>query len=92
METWHVNLIVALIVIWVYMYLTAGEDKKNSVTKLFGDCGCGCGGKVTEIHALKAVIVALTVYLILLFTPRNPLAGAAAVLAAYFIFHAINTR
>jgi len=74
------------------MYATAQEDKKNSITKLFGDCGCGCAGRVTEIQAFKVVIICLSVYIVLALSPRNPQAAAAAVLASYFIFNAITTR
>ena len=92
MKKWHTNLLVAILIVWVYMYTTADEDKETSITKLFGDCGCGCRGKVTEIQAFKTVIIALSVYIVLTLSPRRPQAATAAVIATYFIFRAINTR
>ena len=78
MQQWHINLVVALCIVSVYTYLTAGEHKEHPM--------------VTDGDVLKIISVSLAVYLSMALSPQGPHFSAVAVLGAYFIFNATITR
>lgn len=48
---------IAWLVWWVWL---SGDDTKGSASRLFGDCGCGCKGLISERHWLQVAIIVLS--------------------------------